>query len=85
MTTLAEQVKELQAQIEELKTSSSNDDRFQGVWMQEGKNGKYAGAMVVSPQGEKMWICIFPNKYYKKKGNRPAYHVTLDAPKEDSK
>ena len=62
-------------------------DNFQGIWMQDGENGPYPGGVIKSPKGEKIWLCIFPNKYFKKKGKWPAYHVTVNTlkPKKTTK
>ena len=66
------------------KKQSDKDD-FQGIWMQKGENGLYPGGVIITPKGEKVWICIFPNRYYTKKGKWPAYHVTVNVPKTKTK
>lgn len=89
-TALKTQLKELEEKIAKMEAESKakpkkdyeeEDDRFQPIWLRKGKNGKYAGGFVITPKGEKVWICIFPNKYWTKKSNKPIYKVTMDEPK----
>ena len=87
-TALKTQLKELQEKIAKMEEEAKakpkkeqDDDRYQPIWLQKGKNGKYAGGFVTTPKGEKVWICIFPNKYWSKKNNQPFYKVTMDKPK----
>lgn len=93
MTTKSEieELEELRAKIKKMEKASKKakkakkkeeEDDFQGVWLRKGKNGKYAGSFVITPLGEKVWLCVFPNKFWTKKSNRPVYHVTLDKPKK---
>jgi hypothetical protein len=91
MTTKSEktEIEALQAKIKKMekkakkakKKAKKADNDFQGIWLQKATNGHYAGGMITTPKGEKVWLCIFPNKYFKKKGKWPVYHITVNEPK----
>ena len=58
-------------ELEELRAykaaqeEAEEESDFIGVWRVDGKN--YAAQILESPGGEKFWINIFANKYWKKR------------------
>ena len=60
------------------------DKEFQKIWRREGKD--YASGIVTLLDGTKVWLNIFPNKYWekKKKGEQPMFSVKFNeyTPKE---
>jgi hypothetical protein len=65
----------MREEIAELKASKKQDDDLQGIWMKDGKNGKYANSAVVTNSGVKEWLTILPNKFWTKKNKQPKYRV----------
>ena len=82
---------QLQAVIDsavEKAVSKKRNDDFQPVWRVRGKN--YASSTVTLPDGTKVWLNVFPNKFWKKakKGEeQPLFRVTINpyTPKEKAK
>ena len=75
-----------EAIAEDRKSRNANGD-FQPMWRAEGK--RHGSAIVESPQGEKFWLNIFPNKYFKKlkkgKQEQPMFHYTVNPYKPGKK
>lgn len=82
---LRKKIKKMEKKAKKAKKAQKPDDNFQGIWMQKGSNGLYPGGVITTPKGEKVWICIFPNRYYKKGKKWPAYHVTANTPHTKAK
>lgn len=66
--------------VAEAKKKDREDDDFQGVWRRKGKD--YASSIVKLPDGTKVWLNIFPNRFYEKKkkgkGERPMFNITFN-------
>ena len=87
ITMTEEQLKAIVAEaVAEAKAKDKDDDEFQPVWRKDEKD--YATGIIMLPDGSKVWLNIFPNKYWDrkkgKKGERPMFHVTVNpyTPKE---